>query len=72
MVFPVCTSDNHFVNISPDKQHLKRNVFEILEHLPYPCPDPESFARGGPTLTFFFLFILFIYFFGKEGILILL
>ena len=68
MVFPVCYSDNHFVNISPDKQHLKRNVFEILERLPYPCADPESFARGGPTLTifFFFLFYLFI-FLEKRG-----
>ena len=33
----VCYSDKHFVNSSPENQHLfqirKRNVFEILEHL---------------------------------------
>ena len=37
-VFPVCYSDKHFMNSSPEKKHLleyrKRNVFEILEHLP--------------------------------------
>ena len=26
------------------------------------CADPESFIRGGPTLTFFFVFVL-----GDEG-----
>ena len=39
-VFPVCYSDKHFENFSPDIQHFisenrKRKVFDILEHLPY-------------------------------------
>ena len=38
-VCPVCYSDKQFVNSSPDYHHLvgnrKRNVFEVLEHLPY-------------------------------------
>ena len=27
------------------------------------CADPESFIRGGPTLTLFFLFVFFLFFF---------
>ena len=27
----------------------------VFEGIVYPCADPESFARGGPTLTKFFL-----------------
>ena len=25
----------------------------------YACADPESFVRGGPTLTFYFCFLFF-------------
>ena len=32
------------------------------------CADPESFARGGPTLTMsFFSFFFFFFFFGGGG-----
>ena len=30
------------------------------------CADPESFVRGGPTLTFFF-FLLFFFFLVDES-----
>ena len=37
-VFPICYSDNHFVNFSNDNRYFirgqKKKVFEILEHLP--------------------------------------
>ena len=36
--FPVCYSDRHFMNSSPDKilfENRIRKEFEILEHLPY-------------------------------------
>ena len=31
------------------------------------CEDPDSFARGGPTLTTFFFFFFFFFFFVDEG-----
>ena len=31
------------------------------------CADPESFVRGGPTLTFFFFFFFFFFFLVDEG-----
>ena len=36
------------------------------------CVDPESFVRGGSTLTTFFLLLFFVYFYflvgeGREG-----
>ena len=38
----------------------------------YSCADPETFARGGPTLTkffifFYFFFFIFFYFFNEGG-----
>ena len=41
----------------PDGMTHKNAVF----HLGLPCADPESFVRGGPTLTtFFFYFFLLV------------
>ena len=32
----------------------------------YPCADPESFVRGGPTLMFFLFFVSFLLDEGRE------
>ena len=33
----------------------------------FTCADPESFVRGGPTLTCFFLFFVVLFFFLGGG-----
>ena len=33
----------------------------------FPCADPESFVRGGPTLTIFFFFFFFFFYEGREN-----
>ena len=46
-------------------------TFFLLEiHFPYirACTDPEKFARGGPTLTFFFLLLFFASYEGREDL----
>ena len=38
---------------------LNLNEVSLLDHPSYTCGDPESFVRGGPTLTRFFFFFFF-------------
>ena len=44
--FPVCFSDKHLVTSSPDNQlsylQMEKEVFKILEHLPYYTFDPRA------------------------------
>ena len=52
-----------FASIDPSKPALKRMVFLTMyyftSHITSSmCVDPESFVRGGPTLTFFVFFIV--------------
>ena len=40
------------------EENVTKNIYANLAT----CPDPESFARGDPTLTMFFFFFFFFFF----------
>ena len=44
------------------------NVYNNQQTVICTCADPESFARGGPTLTTFFYIILLFFLVEKSGV----
>ena len=59
LVFPYCLVITQLTRIAEN-----RNI-----GLQYrdPCADPESFIRGGPTLTTFFFIFIFLFDEGREN-----
>ena len=41
----------------PEKENIGRKGRHREDMAPQQCMDPESFDRGGPTLTVFFFFL---------------
>ena len=52
-------SDQHLPNLECTEVKFslcKISIFKIVSVAEHACADPESFVRGGPTLTFFCCF----------------